>query len=70
MPLIVGLVSLSHLVRFWVAFDVCVLFQVAGVKWLSVKGRLTLLQRTGTMLDDLRKRRVGIRARFKRSSHG
>lgn len=56
MPLIVfkGLVSLF---RFWVAFDVCVLFQVAGVKWLSVKGRLTLLQRTGTMLDDLRKRR-------------
>lgn len=54
-----GLVSLSHLVRFWVAFDVCVLFQVAGVKWLSVKGRLTLLLRTGTMLDDLRRPKEG-----------
>lgn len=34
MPLIVfkGLVSLYHLVRFWVAFDVCVLFQVAKCK--------------------------------------
>ena len=42
MPLIVfkGLISHSYLVRFWVAFDVCVLFQVVGVKVAKCKQKI------------------------------